>query len=334
MQRRATISAVAQLAGVSTATVSRVLNGGELVSELTRQRVRDAVNELNYRPSGLTQAVFKGRSNTIGLLLADMRNPYYIDLFDGVSQVAREVGTLPYLALGNRDETTDRRMLELMDSQRVRGVITTAGTASDDLVNSMADSGTECVYMARDPSITHSRLHSVRLDDWAAGRLAWEHLQQIGRLRVLVVTQSEETPTRRDRVGGLFEAARNGRVELGSDNIFQLDNLTAPSDELRERIRAGHSDGSIDAIFATTGITTLRAYEALSATGLRIPEDIVVIGLDDFAWAGYLAAPLTVIRQPAVEMGRAAAEIILREPDESQQLKFQPTLIARGSTAV
>lgn len=90
--RRSTILEVADLAGVSTATVSRVLSGSSSVADATRARVIDAVESLNYRPSDLTRAVFAGRSNTIGVLLADMRNPYYIDLIDGISQVANDAG--------------------------------------------------------------------------------------------------------------------------------------------------------------------------------------------------------------------------------------------------
>ncbi len=334
MQRRATISAVAQLAGVSTATVSRVLNGGAMVSELTRERVTAAVDQLNYNPSGLTRAVFAGRSNTIGLLLADMRNPYYVDLFDGVSQVATRTGTLPYLALSNRDLEIERRMLSLMDSQRVRGLITTVGAVNEDLVNSMAQAGTECVFMARDPGLDHPRIHSVRLDDWAAGQLAWKHLAEIDRTRILVVTQREETPTRRDRVGGLVESAHEAGIDFSPENIFQLGSLTSQSFDLAKRLRDGHANGTIDAVFATTGITTFRAYEALTGTGLRVPEDIAFLGLDDFAWASYLATSLSVIRQPAVEMGTAAAGIILEEPDESQRLTFPPQLVVRGSTTL
>jgi LacI family transcriptional regulator len=332
--RRATINSVAKLAGVSTATVSRVLTGVAPVSESTRERVIAAVNELNYRPSELTRAVFAGRSNTIGLLLADMRNPYYIDLVDGVSRVANTSDTLPYLALGNRDPMTERRLLSLMDSHRVRGLIATIGTEGDDIVKAMAESGTECVYMARDTGIDHPRVHSVRLNDVAAGRMAWEHLAQIGRMKVLIVTQGEDTPTRRERVAGLIDAARQAGVELGPDNIFRLGSLSTPSEGLRDRIRAGNLDGSINAIFATTGITTFRAYEALIATGLQMPNDVAMLGLDDFAWAGYLAPSLSVIVQPAVQMGMAATEIILDEPGESRQLTFEPSVIVRASTAL
>lgn len=94
------------------------------------------------------------------------------------------------------------------------------------------------------------------------------------------------------------------------------------------------SAGRIDAIFAPTGIVTFRAYEALAATGLRVPEDIAILGLDDFAWAEHLAVPLSVIVQPTAQMGDAAARVILDEPGESQHITFPPSLVVRGSTTL
>jgi LacI family transcriptional regulator len=332
--RRTTIGAVARLAGVSTATVSRVLTGVAPVSEETRLRVTAAVEQLNYRPSELTRAVFAGRSNTIGVLFADMRNPYYVDLVDGISRVANPAGTLPYLAAGNRDITTDRRLLSLMDSHRVRGVITTTAEDNEDILHAMAEAGTECVFMTRRPGIVHPRMHSVRLDDAAAGRLAWQHLSQIGRTRILIINQTSDQPTMRERTAGLIEAARVAGTEIGPDRIFRLASLDSPSVELRERLLAGVADGTIDAVFATTGISTFRTYEALMATGLNVPEEVAMLGLDNFAWADYLSPSVSVIVQPTVQMGMAATEIILEEPGSPQRRTFQPSITVRASTTL
>lgn len=332
--RRATIASVAELAGVSTATVSRVLSGVSPVNEATRERVEAAIASLNYRPSDLTRAVFAGRSNTIGVLLADMRNPYYVDLIDGISQVANAAGTLAYLAAGNRDSTVERRILSLMDSHRVRGLITTVANDNDDIVASMAEAGTECVYITRTPSTSHPRIHSIRLDDIAAGELAWQHLSDIGRTRVLIVNQSQNRVTIRERTEGLINAARRAGVGVGAENVFTLSSLDSPSEELQDRIRAGFADGTIDAVFATTGIATFRAYEALSRSGLRVPADVAILGLDDFAWAQYLSSPLSVIVQPTIQMGSTAAQVILDEPGESRRLTFPPSLVVRASTTL
>jgi LacI family transcriptional regulator len=333
--RRATIGAVAGLAGVSTATVSRVLSGGSPVSEATRLKVRAAAESLNYRPSDLTRAIFAGRSDTIGVLLADMRNPYYIDLIDGISQVTNAAETLSYLTAGNRDLATERRLLALMDSHRVRGLITTvASNANEDIIHQMAESGTECVYITRRPSIDHPRIHSIRLDDLAAGELAWDHLTDIGRRNVLVVNQGLDRPTITERAGGLTEAARRAGHHMDARNIYTIANWDAADHELERRLLDGHADGSIDAVFATTGIATFRAYEALSRTGLSVPGDIAMLGLDDFAWADHLRSPLSVIVQPTIEMGRTAAQVILAEPGESRRLTFAPSLSVRASTTV
>lgn len=330
--RRATINTVAKRAGVSTATVSRVLSGVLPVTEHTRKRVEAAVEELNYRPSDLTRAVFAGRSNTIGVLFSDLRNPYYMGLIDGIANAANAANTLTYIAAGNRDSRIERRILSLMDSHRVRGVITTATNDHDDILQSMANSGTECVFVTRQPTIAHPRMHSIRLDDIATGELAWKHLSEIGRTRILVVNQTPQRITTLERNKSLINAAQRSGVTLSAANIFVLPSLDAPSEELRQRILDDWSAGRIDAIFAPTGIATFRAYEALAATGLRVPEDIAILGLDDFAWAEHLATPLSVIVQPTAQMGAAAAKVILDEPGESQHLTFPPSLVVRRST--
>ncbi|MGO4238303.1 LacI family DNA-binding transcriptional regulator [Pseudarthrobacter sp. YAF2] len=329
--RRTTIAAVAELAGVSTATVSRVLSGVSPVTETTRERVQAAVEALNYRPSDLTRAVFAGRSNTIGVLFADMRSRYYVGLIEGISRIANASDTLAYLAAGNRDNAQDRRILSLMDSHRVRGLIT-AAQDNDDIILAMAQSGTECVYITRRPTVDHPRIHSIRLDNVAAGRLAWEHMSNIGRTRPLLVNLSPQRDTTRERTAGFFDAAREVGVELNSGNTFGLSSLDKVSDELVERIRDGFASGAIDSVVATTGVATFRAYEALTRTGLHVPDDVAILGFDDFDWAEYLSTPLTVISQPTVEMGSAAAELILTEPGTSQQLTFPPQLIVREST--
>lgn len=329
--RRTTIAAVAQLAGVSTATVSRVLSGVSPVTESTRERVQAAVEALNYRPSDLTRAVFAGRSNTIGVLFADMRSRYYVGLIEGISKVANASGTLAYLAAGNRENEQDRRILSLMDSHRVRGLIT-AAQDNDDIILSMAESGTECVYITRRPTVQHSRIHSIRLDNIAAGRMAWQHLSDIGRAQPLLVNLAPQRDTTRERIEGFFAAANKSGITLDSRHTFGLSSLDSPSDPLVRRIQDGWSSGSLDSIVATTGVATFRAFEALARSGLRVPEDIAILGFDDFDWAEYLSTPLTVISQPTVEMGSAAAELILSEPGTSKQLLFPPRLIVRAST--
>lgn len=332
--RRATIINVAKTAGVSTATVSRVLSGVAPVSESTRERVQAAIESLSYRPSDLTRAVFMGRSNTIGVLLADMRNPYYIDLIDGISGVANAAQTLAYLAAGNRDTSTERGILSLMDSHRVRGLITTVADNHEDVIQAMAEAGTECVYITQVPSVMHPRMHSIRLDDIAAGQLAWQHLSEIGRTRVLIVNQGRSQLTINERTEGLIASARRSGVTLDDRNIFKLADLNSPSDELRQRILEGWKDGEINSIFATTGISTFRAYEALSKSGLRVPEDVAILGLDDFAWAEYLSPSLSVIVQPTIKMGATATQVILDEPGEGRRLTFAPSLTVRGSTTL
>ncbi|WP_246454306.1 LacI family DNA-binding transcriptional regulator [Leucobacter denitrificans] len=308
-----------------------MLSGSSAVTEATRNRVEEAAKSLNYRPSDLTRAVFAGRSNSIGVLFADMRSPYYVGLIEGITHVSSRAGALAYLAAGNRDMDQEEQILSLMDSHRVRGLIT-AAHHHDDLILNMAESGTECVYITREPTFIHPRAHSIRLDNIAAGNLALQHLTEIGCTRTLIVNQTPLRLTSIERTQGFRDAAQAAGLHIADEQVHKLDSLSAPSADLAQTIQTYWQQGRIDSVFATTGAATFRAYEALAGSGLRIPEDIAILGIDDFQWASHLAAPLSVITQPTFDMGEAAAKLILEEPGSSQTMIFPPSIIVREST--
>jgi LacI family transcriptional regulator len=333
--RRPTIGDVAKLAGVSTATVSRVLSGATRVSPDKRTQVLRAIQQLDYNPSDLTRAIFTGRSNSVGLLVADLRNPYYVDLMRGVESVVTEHGGLVFLASAARDPERETSVLRAMDAQRMRGLVITSGHEIDEgAVRRLADRGAEIVFVTRPAGLSHRRVHSVRVDDDAVGALAWQHLRDRGRRNVVVVTQSKVTPTQRARWRGIRDAARMDRVDLPDDQVVELRALDEPAAELGEVLsrRAEDNRGPIDAVFATSGIATLRAYEELVARGVRMPDDVAFVGFDDFPWAPYLATPLTLVTQPTLEIATQAAQLIIEEPGVAVDRTLAPSLTVRSST--
>ena len=313
--KRVTIGDVAAHAGVSTATVSRVLNGG-LVAEPTAARVREAAERLGYSPNALTRSVFAGRSSTIGVVIRDLSSPFYLDLIRGIDEVAAANGSPVMLANTYRSADREAAQVRAMDQQRVRGLVITADETADDHARRMASNGTPCVVVAR----TAPGLHSVSLDDVAAGRLMASHLADCGRSRVGVVSGGTR-PTQLKRLEGL----RQGLVEHGLPQPEEV--LVGNEDEVDGAV------GSLlrhnDAVVCTTGRLTVAVHLALTARGLRMPADIGFLTMDDFAWAGPLG--ISVIAQPSYEMGRAAAELVVSEPADPARIVFQPTLIARGS---
>jgi LacI family transcriptional regulator len=313
--KRVTIGDVAAHAGVSTATVSRVLNGG-LVAESTAARVLEAAESLGYSPNALTRSIFAGRSSTIGVIIRDLSSPFYLDLIRGIDEVAAANDSPVMLANTYRRADREAAQVRAMDQQRVRGLVITADETADSHARRMAENGTPCVIVAR----TAHGLHSVSLDDVAAGRLMAAHLADCGRSRVGVVS-GRNRPTQVKRVDGL----RQGLAERG---------LPRPEEVLVENEE--EVDGAVgsllprnDAVVCTTGRLTLAVHVALTARGLRMPEDVGFLTMDDFPWASTLG--VSVVAQPSYEMGRRAAELVVEEPATPARIVFQPTLIARGS---
>jgi len=323
MAKRATIGDVAAAAGVSTATVSRVLNGG-VVAEATAGRVWAAVARLEYTPNALTKGVFAGRSRTIGVVIRDLSSPFYLDLIRGIDEVAAADDSLVMFA--NTFRRLDREVAHVrtMDEQRVRGLIVTTGEATDDRTRRMAEGGTPCVIVARTVPDPTPGLHAISLDNVEAGRLMAAHLAGCGRSSVGVVTGGRR-PSQLERVTGLRQV-----LPVPADAVAVAESEQDVNDAVGSLLaRARQRDEPLDAIVCATGRLTVAVHSALTARGLAIPADLAFLTMDDFPWAATLG--ITAVAQPAYQMGRRAAELVVARPGEPVNDIFPPTLIARTS---
>ncbi|MBH0779239.1 LacI family DNA-binding transcriptional regulator [Nocardia bovistercoris] len=322
--KRTTIGDVAAAAGVSVATVSRVLNGGN-VKEATAGRVWEAANRLEYTPNALTKSIFAGRSTTIGVVVRDLASPFYLDMMRGIDEIAAADNALVMFANAFRRVDREIAQVRMMDEQRVRGLVVTTGAATDDRTRRMAERGTPCVVMARSIPAPPPRLHTVALDDLAAGRLMAAHAVSCGR-RSVAVLASGARPSQLARIEGL----RGGLAEAGAAlPEHAVASAAVPADvdgavaTLLERVHA------VDLLVCLTGRLTVAAHTALTVRDIDIPADIGLLAMDDFPWAPTLG--ITVIAQPPYEMGRRAAELIIENPDRSVRTIFEPELVARAS---
>lgn len=322
--KRTTIGDVAEAAEVSVATVSRVLNGGA-VKEATATRVWDAVDRLDYTPNALTKSIFAGRSSTIGVVIDDLRSPFYLDLMRGIDEVASANDSLVMFANTFHRADSEAAHVQTMDEQRVRGLIVTSGAATDERTRRMTTRGTPCVLVARTVPDPPPHLHSVRLDNQAAGRLMAEHLVACGRRSVAVIS-SGTRPSQLERAEGLRAGLAEAGLALPEDAVASVDR-DDQVDAAVDALLARRSD--VDAVVCFTGRRTLATHTALTARGLTIPDDIGFLTMDDFAWGPALG--MTVVAQPSYEMGRRATELIVENPRTPAQLTFAPELIARRS---
>jgi LacI family transcriptional regulator len=324
MVKRTTIGDVASHAGVSTATVSRVLNGGT-VAEATATRVRAAVTQLQYSPNALTRSIFAGHAHTIGVIIRDLSSPFYLDLIRGIDEIAAADGNLVILA--NSDGRTDREVAQVrsMDEQRVRGLIVTTDPDTDEHTRRMAERGTPCVIIARTVPEPPAELHTISLDNTAAGAMMAEHLAACGRSAIGVIAGSR--PSQVERTDGLRRALDALALPEPAVATTEYDTVDDAVQTLLAHAR--RHNRPLDAIACLTGRLTVAVHTTLAAQGIAIGTDVAFLTMDDFPWAATLG--ITVITQPARHMGRQAAELILDPPTTPAALIHKPTLIARNS---
>jgi LacI family transcriptional regulator len=326
--KRATIGDVAAHAGVSTATVSRVLNDGA-VAETTATRVREAITRLEYTPNALTKSIFAGRSAAIGVVIRDLSSPFYLDLIRGIDAVAAASDSLVMFASTFRQAGREVAQVRTMDEQRVRGLIVTTGEATDHRTRRMAERGTPCVIIARTAADPPSGLHSVSLNNVEAGRLMAMHLAGCGRSSAGVITSGRLT-SQIERTTGLRRALAEFGLPLPADAVTAAETEQEVGDAVGSLLARAHDRHEpLDAIVCTTGRLTVAVHSALTARGVAIPGDIAFLTMDDFPWAAALG--ITVVTQPSYQMGREAARLVVERPSEPARLVFQPALVARTS---
>lgn len=326
---------VAERAGVSVGTVSNVLNSPARVSPRSVERVHAAIEELGYVRNDAARQLRAGRSTTIGLVVLDVRNPFFTDVARGVEDEAA-MHSLSVI-LGNSDESVEREAayLDLFEEQRVHGVLISPYGDVGPRLARLRSRGTPAVLVDR--MSPDGGFSSVSVDDVAGGRLAARHLLDIGRRRIAFVGGPLDIRQVADRLVGARAA-----VEAQPDARLEVVELSALS--VLEGRRAGEAllarpaAERPDAVFAANDLVATGLLQALVMQGsVRVPDDIALIGFDDIDFASAAVVPLSSIRQPSQLIGRTAVQLLIEEARDPglapRQVVFQPELVVRASTA-
>lgn len=324
---------VAALAGVSVGTVSNVLNRPEKVAGATVERVQIAIEKLGFVRNDAARQLRAGRSRAIGLVILDVRNPFFTDVARGAEDTAAAAGFS--IILGNSDEKQDREQtyLELFEEQRVHGVLISPFGDIAARLRRLRERGIASVLVDRRSS--DASFSSVSVDDVAGGGMAAEHLLSLGRRRIAFVggpSQIRQVADRRD--GAMATVARHEHATL---EVVDVAALSAEEGRVAGVAIAGRPVSQRpDAIFAANDLLATGLLQALIGGGVRVPEDIALIGYDDIGFAGAAVVPLSSIRQPSVRIGETAVEILLDEAEnpgiEARHVVFDPELVVRAST--
>ncbi len=341
MARRASISMkdVAALAKVSLGTVSNVVNTPALVSPATRERVEKAIDQLGWVPNESARQLRAGRSTAVGLVVMDIANPFFTDVLSGVEDLVLERGFS--VQVGNSASQPQREddQLRLFEQQRVRGVLCAPIWGVNQRVDGLRRRGIPVVLVDRAPEDSGSC--SVSVDDVEGGRLAVDHLIRLGHRSIALVGGPGRLQQIRDRRLGadLARAEHGGSVDLLAVSTSSLD--TTAGVLAADEIAALPDRERPTAVFAVNDLLAIGMLQGFVTRGLRVPEDIALIGYDDISFAAAAAVPLSSIRQPRADLGRRAAELLFEEiealdedrPHEHQSVRFTPALVVRRSTA-
>ena len=329
----ATLRDVALRAGVSVGTVSNALNKPEVVSEETAAKVMEAVRELGFVRNDAARQLRLGQSRAIGMVLMDMRNPFFATLALGAEDRAREAGYA--VVLGNSDMKRDREAayLDLFEEQRLRGVLISPFGGVEVRLRRLRERGATAVIV---DSTGTADVSSVSVDDVAGGRLVGQHLVETGRSRIAYVSGPLRVRQVQDRLAGLQMAVQ----EQGEATV---EIVTAGAMSIPEGRRCGQFLASRaparrpDAVFAANDLLALGVLQALVAGGIRVPEEIAVVGYDDIDFASAAIVPLSSVRQPAAQIGATAVEMLIQETegglDGGRHTVFEPELVVRQSSA-
>ncbi len=326
---------VAAAASVSVGTVSNVLNRPAQVAPATVARVMRAIEELGFVRNDAARQLRAGRSRSIGLVVLDVGNPFFAEVARGAEDRAAEAGMT--VLLGNSDETPAREAahLELFREQRVNGVLVTPASEDLTLLRRLRDGGVPVILVDRD--VPDEAFDSVSVDDVEGGRLAAQHLLDLGRARLAYVGGPASIPQVADRLSGA-RAAVDMHAEVTLE-VIELPALTVLHGRAAgEEILARPAADRPDAIFAANDLLAVGLLQAFAIMrNVRVPDDIALIGYDDIDFASATVVPLSSIRQPAQLIGATAVDLLLRgidDPDGEHEraVRFQPELVVREST--
>ncbi len=327
-----TIQDVADRAGVSQATVSRVLNNHPNVASDIRTRVQDAMRELGYNPNRAARRLRGNSSDVIGLIIPDIQNPVFVAVARGVEDAAYKHGI--NVLLCNTDDHIDKQQayLKVMLAEQAAGLIIVPTHSRDGhALLEVQKAGMPIVLLDRQMQRFHA--DTVKVDNVLGAQIAVNHLIEQGRERIAMIGGLQYLTPAQERLQGYSEALRHAGREVDPALIlngdFKAESGAAITREFMQRPTPP------DAIFTANSLMAMGALQALHALGLRVPQDVALVSFDDVPWAENLNPPLTVVAQPAYELGVQAVELLRRrftQPDAPiQTVILQPRLIVRAS---
>jgi DNA-binding LacI/PurR family transcriptional regulator len=327
-----TFSDLARQLNVSTATVSRALSRPEIVAPATRKRVLEFVRRSGYQMNGIARSLRTQSTRTIGIIVSDIRNPFFSAIVKAVEDVARTNGYSVLICNADEDGRNEEVALQLLIERQVSGLIHSSVGANLDLLRVLQKKSIPLVDVDRQSGLND--VDTVVLDNRLGAALATRHLLELGHKRVAMISGPKHLSNARKRLVGFRKTLRSAELVIPEDYIEFGDFRERSGQIAAERLLSLPTPPT--AIFVANNEMMAGALFAVRERGIKVPRDLSLIGFDDARWAEYSDPPLTVVSQPTEAMGQKAAELLLgrlRGARLAKTVVFEPQLIVRRSTA-
>ena len=323
----ATMKQVAEKAGVSTSTVSHVLNNTRIVSPEAKERVQKAIAELRYIPSAVARSLKNDRTHTIGMMIPNNSNPYFAEVIQGVEDASFKFGYNIILCNSYDDPKKQAAYIRVLLEKRIDGLILVASGSDDQLTRLLEDEDLPKVLVDRE--VAGVSADFIQADHEQGAYLATKYLLDLGHRAIACVSGPKDLLSSRDRVSGYLRALREYGVKFRLDCLVNSDFTSQGGYNAFQQLLALPQRPT--AIFVSNDLMAIGGLCAASSAGVRIPEQLSVVGYDDIALASFTTPPLTTIAQPKHEIG--VVERMLNPHLALKREKLSTRLIVRGSTA-
>ena len=335
-----TMKRIAGELGVSITTVSKVLNNREDIGHATRARVLAKVAELGYQPNAVARSLTLRRTHTIGVVIPDLMHSFFVEIVAGLEAAASARGYGLLLCSSNEDPAKERQELDMLRQRQVDGIVLGSANASGntDLLERLTSLGIALVMIDRDdhPDV---RCDRVVTDDHEVGRLATAHLVDQGRRAIAHITGTQVVHAKR-RAEGYRAALKAAGMKARTDWVVRGGFKEGDGYRgMKKLLTMANMKPRVDAVFAANDPSAIGAMKAIWDAGLRVPDDIAIVGAGDIALGDLLRVPLTTVSWSREEQGRTAAELLLdridADPDapaRSRRVVIPPHIVVRRSS--